>query len=239
MSYTLYYSPDSANLVARMVLEELKLDYQAFEVPRKRSDRSAEFFALNPRGLLPVLVDHETDAPVAETGAVALYLADKHGGLAPSSGSAAARGAFLKWLFMIANTLHADLAMCFYPQRYADTAENAERVKAVSTERVHSHFQLLNEAIETSSSDWFLSSGLSICDFYLGCCFRWSQLYPAEQPTASAADLARYPALVDLLSRLAERVPVKVAAEKEGIVGPVFLAPTSPLPMRTPDEAGV
>ena len=238
MSYTLYYSPDSANLVVRMVLEELQQDYQAEEVPRKRTDRTVNFFALNPRGLLPVLVDHETGGSVFETGAVTLYLADKHNSLVPAPSSPDDRGDCLKWLFMISNTLHADLAMTFYAERYADSDENAQRVRDVSAGRVSGHFALLDEVIAKSQSEWFLPTGLSICDFYLGCCVRWAQIYPSVQSTPTCDDVKGFPALTALLRRVEQRESVKTALTKEGITGTAFIDPVSPLPVRVPDSFG-
>ena len=76
MTYKIYYSPDSANLVIRMVLEEMGLPYQSEEVQRKRVSRDDSFFRLNPRGLLPVLIDVKEDDAVFETAAILLYLAD-------------------------------------------------------------------------------------------------------------------------------------------------------------------
>ncbi|MEM8812623.1 MAG: glutathione S-transferase family protein, partial [Pseudomonadota bacterium] len=173
MSYTLYFSPDSANLVVRMVLEELGAGYEDRQVPRKRSERPAEFFRLNPRGLLPVLIDHETDAPVFETAAILLYLADKHGALAPRPSALEARGTCLRWLFMLSNTLHADLQVTFYAERYANSEEESRLVRAAATDRVIGHLTMLDRVIEETGGEWLLPSGLSICDFYLACCVRW------------------------------------------------------------------
>ena len=47
MPYTLYYSPDSANIVIRMVLEALAVPYQAIEIDRtvdgQRSPESVSY----------------------------------------------------------------------------------------------------------------------------------------------------------------------------------------------------
>lgn len=69
MPYTLFYNPDSANLVIRFALEELGVAYDDRLVPGRRTGRDAAFHKLNPTGLLPVLVDHDTGAPIAETAA--------------------------------------------------------------------------------------------------------------------------------------------------------------------------
>ncbi len=238
MSYTLYFSPDSANLVIRMVLEELCVDYDEEEVARKRSERSAAFFALNPRGLLPILVDHETGSSVFETGAILLYLADKHCDLAPEPRALQARAACLRWLFMLSNTLHADLAITFYSERYVSRLEEGRRVRAAATQRVIDHLELLNRHIEETAAECFLSSGLSICDFYLGCCVRWAQLYPAEGAAVTSTNIMSFSSLARLLRRLEQRPSVQRALEKEGIRGSAFVKPVSPLPPRVPDDVG-
>lgn len=240
MSYTLYFSPDSANLVVRMVLEELHVDYDDTTIARKRSERSDAFFALNPRGLLPVLVDHSASEPVAvaETGAILLYLADKHSSLAPKPTELEARAACLKWLFMLSNTLHADLAITFYAERYANSDEDCARVRKAASLRVMGHLDLLNRWIAETDCDWFLPSGLSICDFYLGCCVRWAQIYPSVGEVAARADVMSFSALAELLSRAERLQSVQTALDKEGIQGRAFVEPVSPLPVRVPDGIG-
>ena len=47
--------------------------------------KSVEFLALNPNGRIPVLIDHGNgDFVVIESGAILLYLAEKHGKLLPA-----------------------------------------------------------------------------------------------------------------------------------------------------------
>ena len=60
----------------------------------------------------------ETPAgPISETGAILLWLADTHQ-LGPSLADPD-RPAFLKWLFFLSNTAHAELRQIFYPHQYA------------------------------------------------------------------------------------------------------------------------
>ena len=135
MSYVLYYNPDSANLVIRMVLEEMALPYEDRMVSRIRTDRNDDFFRLNPRGLLPVLIDEQQDVALFETAAILLYLADKHRQLAPGMTDGRARGTFLKWLFMLSNTLHADLRFRFYSERFV-TSEGKTAPLLLATKNV-------------------------------------------------------------------------------------------------------
>ena len=125
MTYVLHYAPDNASLIVRLALEHRGLPYRAALVDRRaKAQQSAAFRALNPNGLIPVL--ETSEGALFETGAILLYLADRHGGLGPGLDDPA-RGDFLKWLFFLSNTLHPGLRRLFYPQNYIA----AERVSAL------------------------------------------------------------------------------------------------------------
>lgn len=238
MAYTLYYSPDSANLIVRMVLEELGVDYEDRKVARKRSERSNGFLRLNARGLLPVLIDHETGATLCEAGAIVLYLADKHRSLAPSTASLKERGECLKWLFMLSNTLHADLNFRFYPERYVNSVDEIPKLRLASAKRVVGHLSLIDQNLKEAATEWFLPTGLSVCDFYIGCCVRWAQIYPVGDVALSSHTVQSMVALAQLLKRIEDRPSVTTALNKEGIAGRAFIEPLTHLPARSPDTIG-
>ena len=220
----LYYSPDSANLVVRFVLEELELAYGDVLVDRSsREHMKAEYRALNPQGLIPVLVDSEQDAPMFETGAIVLHLADKTGRLAPAP-NAPERGQLLKWLFYISNTLHADLRIAFYVHRYAEGEQATDTLRNAVVRRVQGHFALIDAELRKAGGNFLAGTDLTIADFYLAACARWAQLYPQGYEQ----DLGAYRYLVALLERLQERASVKRAAARELICGSVFLNPRLP-----------
>ena len=71
---------------ATITLEELDLPYTVHPVDLTAGEQDAPAFrALNPNGRIPVIVDHETDMTVFESGAILLYLAEKTGRLMPSN----------------------------------------------------------------------------------------------------------------------------------------------------------
>ena len=242
MDYTLYFSPDSANIVVRMILEELGLTYEEKVVPAKRCDRDAQFLELNPRGLLPVLIDKTHDAVLFETGAICLYLADLHKKLAPALAPALhdskARANCLKWLFLLSNTLHADLAIRFYPERYVRHESDIPNLLHATARRVHGHLELFEEFVRTHKGEWLLGTDLSVCDFYLAACIRWAQMYPVGNVALTANDLKKYPSLLKLLAQLQGRASVKQSFEKEGIQGNAFISPDNNIPARTRDVVG-
>ncbi|NBW25499.1 MAG: glutathione S-transferase family protein [Betaproteobacteria bacterium] len=225
MSYTLFYSPDSASIVVRMVLEELALPYEALEVDRTQgAQRSAAFLRFNPQGLLPVLVDPAQDEPLFETAAILLHLADTHQALQPPL---AARGRSLKWLFFLSNTVHADLRALFYSPRYVATEDAIAPLRTALHRRVTEHCALLEAELARHQGSCLLGAAPSICDFYLAACLRWAQLYPRGDALPSA-QLAQCPRLLAMLRTLEQRPAVQKAYALEGMDGAVFTAPNYP-----------
>jgi glutathione S-transferase len=226
MAYTLFYYPDSANLVVRMALEEIGAPYEALEVDRRQgAQRSPAFLKFNPQGLLPVVVDPAQDEPLFETAAILLHLADQHAALKPLQASA--RGRFLKWLLYLSNTLHADLRMLFYTERYGAGAAAIATLRAHLHPRVLAHLALLEGELARHGGLWLLGGELSVCDLYLAACVRWLQLYPRGD-TVGAHHLQVFPRLQALLQALELRDAVRRAFAAEGIGGPLFVDPNYP-----------
>lgn len=220
--YRLHYAPDNASLIIRLALEEIGAPFETVLVDRKVSaHKSPAYLRLNPAGLIPVL--ETPKGPMFETGAILLWLADTHGALAPST-SDANRGAFLKWLFFVSNTLHADLRLTFYPARYAGPDKNAQTrlVQTVQT-RLRQHLSLLDD-LAGQAPGWFCGESPSGVTLYLACLMRWMALYPSDSDR-SWFDLGHTPALQSLLATLEQRASVQTACRAEGLGPTPFTAP--------------
>ena len=92
---TLYTSPTPNGYRASIMLEETQLDYQVHEVDMGRLEhKSPAFLAVNATGRIPAIVDDAPDdggqVGLAETLAIALYLAEKSGRLLPTRASSRA-----------------------------------------------------------------------------------------------------------------------------------------------------
>lgn len=232
--YILYYSPDSANLIVRMALQEADVAYEARLVDRSRGEqRSSEFLRLNPQGLLPVLVHrrattHSNNGSVAdtvlfETAAICLYLIDRHPLLGPGINHDG-RGDLYRWLFYISNTLHADLRIRFYAERYMGDRD-AGHLRDMVSERILGHLQLLDRHIAAHNGIWMLDSGFSALDLYLGVCCRWLMLYPAGYPVA-INQVSSNTHVWRLLTALEKRPAVARACNAEWIKAPFFINPS-------------
>ncbi|KZY41749.1 glutathione S-transferase [Roseovarius sp. HI0049] len=225
--YRLHYAPDNASLIIRLVLEEMGAPYETALIDRKaRGHKAPAYLKVNPAGLIPALETPE--GPIFETGAILLWLADRHGALAPVPDSAE-RGAFLKWLFFTSNTLHTAMRMRFYPAQYVgdDAAAQAELREHLKGE-IARHLTLI-EAQAAERPGWLCAAAPSVLDFYLACLIRWLQLYPAEEDNGWFR-LADWPHMQAMATRLERCQAVKAAIDAEGLGETPFTAPRHPTP---------
>ena len=63
-----------------ILLEELGVDYTAHAIDISKDEQfDPEFLKIAPNNRIPAIVDHDNGLALMETGAIMMYLADKHG----------------------------------------------------------------------------------------------------------------------------------------------------------------
>jgi glutathione S-transferase len=219
--YTLHYAPDNASLIIRLVLDGAGLSYRTALVDRgTRQQDSAAYRALNPTGLIPTL--ETPQGPLSETGAILLWLSDTHRlGPGPADPD---RLPFLRWLFFLSNTAHADLRQIFYPHQYAPVDSHAAHLEIMSN-RMLRHFGLLETAARQHPRLFAAATPLGVYTITLT---RWAALYPANAPRW--LDLSTFPTLLDLAHAQEARVETPVIARAEGLGAHPFTRPEQPNP---------
>ena len=225
--YQLFYAPDNASLIVRMVLEELDADYTTELVDRsKNMQQSDAYRALNPSGLIPVCVINQK--PVFETAAIILALAEQHRELAPALNDTE-RPQFLKWLFYLSNSVHTDLRQLFYPAQYVGAESEAESIhRELALKRLLHGFAVLDKHCAEQEGDFVMDEEFTVVDIYLAVILRWAQLYPRDATCLPSLEF--YPALKALCVAVEGRSGVQRACLQEGISQPFFDQPTQAKP---------
>jgi glutathione S-transferase len=224
LTYRLHYAPDNASLIIRLTLEEMGVPFETVLVDRRaKAHKSSAYLAMNPNGLIPVL--ETPDGPIFETAAILLWLADRHGALAPSVDSQQ-RAAFLKWLFFVSNTLHPAMRMLFYPHCYVGRDGSAQgMLRTHMYGEAAGHFAKLDR-LAAEQPGWFAGETSSVLDFYVACILRWAALYPDKGRPELA--LSNWPNLMAMCARLETCEAVRAAIDAEGM---------GPHPFTNPDYA--
>jgi glutathione S-transferase len=207
MAITLYGSTSTASLVVHWLLLELDLPHALVLLDfDTRQQKSAEYLALNPAGVVPTLV--MGDQVLTEAAAIALHLADlhPHAGLLPAPGTSL-RGEAYRWMFWCANTVQPAYRAWFYAQEMAG-ADNAEATRQHARERLEAAWQRLADHLQ-AGGPYVLGAQLSVVDFMLVMLLRWSR----NMPTPSD----HWPVLKAYADRLKARPAFIEVYRREGI----------------------
>ncbi len=202
--YTLYCAPDTYAMCAHAVLEEVEADYAIHWVELFSDTPDPAFLAASPHCRTPALLG--PDGPVFETGAVALYVAERHpdAGLIIPPGDSR-RGAFLQWIHYLASTLQPDVIIQYHPEFYHSDPELQGILKAASMKRLSQVFATLDAAL--SDGPFFFGARPTVPDFILGTQSLWDVIFPggdiALYPNIARhrAALCKRPSLQDMLAQ--------------------------------------
>ncbi|MEC9344077.1 MAG: glutathione S-transferase N-terminal domain-containing protein [Pseudomonadota bacterium] len=193
-----------------IVLEELGLDYETRLVNVWKGDQFTDAFArLNPNRKVPVIVDG--DGPggepyaVFESGAILIYLAEKHGRFLPAEGKA--RYETLKWLMVQMSGQGPMSGQFVHFNRYAPAGIDY----AIS--RYTTECDRLYEVLDTrlGETSWLAGDEYTIADIAT---FPWIRTLSrnfADREGFHTRDNPRYPRLWNWMGRLAARPAVERA----------------------------
>lgn len=205
--HRLYYAPGAASLLVHWLLIELDVPHElALVDTAARQQKSAEYLALNPNGVVPTLVLDGT--PHYEAAALAMLLAerDPQARLAPAAGDPR-RGEYLQWMFNLANMVQPLFRQWWYPHEPAGDA-HAEDVREHCAERIEAQWDRIDAHLATRGPH-LLGAALSAADFYLVMLMRWSR--NMSRPATE------WPQLLALAERLKARPSFATLYAREGL----------------------
>ena len=217
--YTLYAVNDWASLAVHLALAEMGQPFERRMMDWDAGEMSGPaFLALSPFGLVPAL--QTPDGPMFETGAILLWLSERHG-LSPAPLSAQ-RAAFLKWFVFVNTSVHPTALCLLHPHRPAGEAAAAQ-----AAEIAHGKFKAQLAAIEAmivaEKPVWLSAAQPSVLTCYLGMLVRWGVAFPAYPDHAISLDAT--PALRAVLAAAENRPAALKVATAEGLGATFFTNP--------------
>ena len=164
----IFYGCDSTRAaLVQWMLDEGRLEYELKKIDiLKGEHRAAEFLAINPSGLVPVLITPDGDA-LYEVAALMVYLADRHGltELAPTV-TDPRRGVFLSTVFNIAGDIQSELKRYYYPHRFSLKREDDRGIQDLAKALLLAHLDVMNARL-AKSGPYVLGDRFCLADFYL------------------------------------------------------------------------
>lgn len=207
MHTTLYYAPGAASFLVHWLLIELEVPHALQLVDTAaRAQKSPEYLALNPNGVVPTLVID--GKPQYEAAALAMLLAERHpgAGLAPALDDPR-RADYLQWMFNLANMVQPLFRQWWYPGEPAGDAQ-AEVVRAHCAPRIEAEWSRIDAHLAAHGL-YLLGEEVSAADFYLAMLMRWSRHMPKPA--------TEWPQLAALAARMKARPSFQVLYAREGL----------------------
>lgn len=170
--YRLYYVPGACSLATQVVIHQLG---QAVEIINKQ--QVSDFNAINPTGMVPVLVDN--GKTLLEGAAVMLYLLNKHQNtMLPSAG--AAREQAIQDIMFSNATMHPAYGRLFFIAQYIADEKVKQSSFEAAAQAITSLWQVVEQQLATQ--DFLGGDQPSAADIMLTVYSRWGASFPVEIP---------------------------------------------------------
>lgn len=177
----LYGAYPSRSSIVKWYLEEIGVAYEQIAIDIKSQENlKADFLAINPMGRVPAIADG--DFPLWESGAILLYLAEKHGKMPESLEE---RGQIYQWV-LFGNT----------------TLINAFIVEANREKEMPRVLNPLNEIFQRQT--FLMGNEFNVADVAVGSILSYI-------PTMFKIDFSDYPGVMDYIKGLSTRPALQKA----------------------------
>ena len=207
----LYYGPGACSFVPHVALEAIRLATgEGFETQtvklHKGEQNSPEYLALNPLGLVPVLV--VDGKPLSQIIAICDYLDRRYPQVGLLPAALWQRAEAMSTFAWMNNTVHPTFTHIFRSQKFAEGETAQAEVKRAAQAMYRGHLDRIQGMTE-KAAPFLLGDKLSFIDAYALVFLRWGGL--------AGIDPASLPAYKAYADRLAAVPPVAAAIAREGI----------------------
>lgn len=168
--YDLYYWPTPNGWKVSMMLEELGAPYNVITINILKGDQfTPEFLKLNPNHKIPALIDPDgpdgKPYPIFESGAILLYLAEKHGRF--FAGDERQKYEILQWLMFQMGGVGPFFGQANHFNRYAP--EEVPYAKERYTNEANRLLGVMDKRL-AATGGWLAAGDYTIADI---ACFGW------------------------------------------------------------------
>jgi glutathione S-transferase len=198
----LYFSPGACSLSPHIALRETGQPFDLVQVDTKTKKTKAgdDFLAVNPKGMVPVLV-LDSGEVLTEGPAIVQYIADRTpSALIPAAGNAE-RYRVLEWLNYITSEIHKAFTPLFKP-------DTPDEYKTISKDNLGTRFGYLDGKL--AGKTFLTGDNFTVADAYLFTVVNWSKFHNI--------DVAKWPNLKAFMDRVAARPKVQEAMQAEGLI---------------------
>ena len=182
MSLTIYGPAQSRAMRVLWLAHELELDFN--HLPGfADGGASAALLKANPMGQVPAIEDD--GFALAESMAINIYLAKKHGKLAPRS--LAEEAQTLRWCFWVMAAVEKPMLEALLKARGLMGRERDEEAARAAIDSLRKPFDVLNGAL--AGRDYLLGDDFTVVDLNVASVFAWGRMAGvdfAAQPNVAA-----------------------------------------------------
>lgn len=207
--YDVHYWPTPNGKKVTVLLEELGAAYRIVPCNIGKGDQfTAEFLAINPNHRMPVLVDHDpagggAQISVFESGAIMLYLAEKHGRFLPADPRG--RVEVTQWLMWQMANQGPKLGECGHFRRLGDSKGDQSYAVRRFTDEANRLYGVLNNRLH--DRPYLTGAEFSIADMI---CYPWTVNWQGQ-----GQDIAEFP----YVARWQKAVAARPAVQRGMAVG--------------------
>jgi GST-like protein len=200
----LYYWPTPNGKKVTILLEELGVPYTIKATNIGRGDQfDPEFLKFSPNNRMPALIDTDNGVRIFESGAIMMYIAEKHGRFYPQE--LAKRYEVVQWVMWQMGNQGPKFGEQGHFFRASQNPDNGDLRYAVTrfTDEVHRLYGVMNLGLH--GKDWLAAGEYTIADMI---CYPWAAGYKLRK-----IDLEEFPNVKHWMARVEARPAVKKAME--------------------------
>jgi glutathione S-transferase len=158
---TVYSAPNTRAIRVIWVLEEIGATAEIKSMPYPPRQHAPDYFAVNPTGMVPLLIDGEVR--LSESMAICDYLATKHGSPLVVPANDPERPQFLQWLWYGESTLMTPLSrLNIVRQVESKGSPGVEALIAGARAHVAERLKMLEQRLE--GRDFLAAGRLTLAD---------------------------------------------------------------------------